>query len=129
MFEPDELELFESQTRPKRLSLTRAPRPRIGIITAVVSAIPVCGTPSLRAFIGRAKESLGHVEAGFTSREVCELYNNGAIARLFGRPKLSEIVYDEKTSGDDFHHDGFEAPASAGIYLFEGVSKTLTRSG
>ncbi|OCK94839.1 uncharacterized protein K441DRAFT_430883, partial [Cenococcum geophilum 1.58] len=28
----------------------------IGILTAIISAIRVCGSPSLRAFIGRAQE-------------------------------------------------------------------------
>ena len=29
-----------------------------------------------------------------TSRDVCELYNNGSTARVFGRPKLLEVVFD-----------------------------------
>lgn len=35
----------------------------MGILTAVVSAIRVCGSPSLRAFIGRAQEGGGNAEA------------------------------------------------------------------
>ncbi|KAM0523345.1 hypothetical protein ACHAPE_001841 [Trichoderma viride] len=74
----------------------------IGILTAVISAIRVCGTPSLRAFIGRAQEGGGDAEAELcssTSRDVCELYNNGGIARVFGRPKILEVVYDPSTKG------------------------------
>ncbi|XTI93638.1 hypothetical protein V2W45_1499862 [Cenococcum geophilum] len=77
----------------------------IGILTAIISAIRVCGSPSLRAFIGRAQEGGGIAKAELcssTSRDVCELYNNGGSARVFGRPKLL-VVFD---------------PANAGIYTF-----------
>lgn len=69
----------------------------LGILTAVVSAIRVCGGPSLRAFIGRAQEGGGVAEAELcssTSRDVCELYHNGAVVRVFGRPKILEVVHD-----------------------------------
>ncbi|KAH6881073.1 hypothetical protein B0T10DRAFT_540164 [Thelonectria olida] len=85
----------------------------MGILTAVVSAIRVCGSPSLRAFIGRAQEGGGNAEAELcssTSRDVCELYNNGGIARVFGRPKILEVVYDP--AKQDFT-DG-----TAGIHTF-----------
>ncbi|KAL6910714.1 hypothetical protein GGI43DRAFT_419915 [Trichoderma evansii] len=81
----------------------------LGILTAVISAIRVCGSPSLRAFIGRAQEGGGDAEAELcssTSRDVCELYNNGGIARVFGRPKILEVVYDPSKSADE----------TAGIY-------------
>lgn len=81
----------------------------LGILTAVISAIRVCGSPSLRAFIGRAQEGGGDAEAELcssTSRDVCELYNNGGIARVFGRPKILEVVYDPSKSTDE----------TAGIY-------------
>ncbi|KAF7546924.1 hypothetical protein G7Z17_g8080 [Cylindrodendrum hubeiense] len=84
----------------------------MGILTAVVSAIRVCGSPSLRAFIGRAQEGGGTAEAELcssTSRDVCELYNNGGIARVFGRPKILEVVYDPNEP--DFN-------GAAGIYRF-----------
>lgn len=71
----------------------------IGVITAIVSAIRVAGGPSLRAFIGRAQEGAGMAEAELcssTSRNVCELYTNGGIARVFGRPKILEFVHDWK---------------------------------
>ncbi|KAF4419069.1 ankyrin repeat-containing domain-containing [Fusarium acutatum] len=86
----------------------------IGILTAVVSAIRVCGSPSLRAFIGRAQEGGGSAEAELcssTSRDVCELYNNGGIARVFGRPKILEIVHDPI-------HQDFDG-GTAGIHTFQ----------
>ncbi|KAH6886409.1 hypothetical protein B0T10DRAFT_371957, partial [Thelonectria olida] len=85
----------------------------MGILTAVVSAIRVCGSPSLRAFIGRAQEGGGNAEAELcssTSRDVCELYNNGGIARVFGRPKILEVVYDPAKQDS--------ADGTAGIYTF-----------
>ncbi|PTB51180.1 hypothetical protein M431DRAFT_498437 [Trichoderma harzianum CBS 226.95] len=85
----------------------------MGILTAIVSAIRVCGSPSLRAFIGRAQEGGGVAEAELcssTSRDVCELYNNGGIARVFGRPKILEVVYDPEHNFAD---------EKAGIYTFQ----------
>ncbi|KAK9443638.1 pfs, ankyrin repeats & 6-phosphofructo-2-kinase [Metarhizium brunneum] len=68
----------------------------LGIITAVVSVIRVCGHPSLRAFIGRSQEGEAAVEAELcasTSRDVCELFHKGGIARVLGRqPDLLELV-------------------------------------
>lgn len=98
----------------------------LGIITAVVSAIRVCGTPSLRAFVGRAQEGAGTAEAELcssTSRDVCELYSNGGIARVFGRPKLLEIVHDTRAGRDKFYPSD-ESEATAGIYSFPQYIKT-----
>ncbi|KAK2814626.1 hypothetical protein FQN49_008128, partial [Arthroderma sp. PD_2] len=98
----------------------------LGIITTIVSAIRVCGTPSLRAFVGRAQEGAGNAEAELcssTSREICELYNNGGIARVFGRPKLLEIVHDPNATNDEFHQKGLDTPATAGIYSFKDYLK------
>ncbi|POR38721.1 Uncharacterized protein TPAR_01071 [Tolypocladium paradoxum] len=84
----------------------------MGILTAVVSSIRVCGSPSLRAFIGRSQEGGGNAEAELcssTSRDVCELYNNGGIARVLGPPKILEVVYDPD-------HREF---GTAGIYTFQ----------
>lgn len=67
----------------------------IGIITAIVSVIRVCGSTALRAFVGRAQEGEGSIEAELctsTSRDVCELFNKGGIARVLGRPKILEII-------------------------------------
>jgi len=74
----------------------------IGILTAIISAIRVCGSPSLRDFIGRAQEGGGIAEAELcpsTSRDVCKLYNNGGTARVFGCPKLLEVVSDPSICG------------------------------
>lgn len=87
----------------------------LGILTAVVSAIRVCGGPSLGAFIGRAQEGRGVAEAELcssTSRDVCELWNNGGIARVFGRPRILELVHYPHVNIDDLGKE----PA-AGLYL------------
>ncbi|KAE8382836.1 hypothetical protein BDV26DRAFT_252738 [Aspergillus bertholletiae] len=67
----------------------------LGILTATVSAIRVCGSPSLRAFIGRAQEGPGEAEhelLSCVSETTAELFNNGGISRVFGRPRLLEVV-------------------------------------
>ncbi|KAK7961225.1 hypothetical protein PG988_012439 [Apiospora saccharicola] len=97
-----------------------------GVITAVVSAIRICGTPSLRAFVGRAQEGAGVAEAELcssTSREVCEVYSNGGISRVFGRPKLLEIVHDPEAPIKDFFPIG-QNRGEAGIYSFQDYIKT-----
>jgi ankyrin repeat protein len=105
--------LSESITTTDYFIFAMAP---MGILTAVVSAIRVCGTASLRAFIGRAQEGAGNAEAELcssTSRDVCELYNNGGIARVFGRPKILEVVHDPDHDFNDKSDD------TAGIYTFQ----------
>ncbi|KAK6509749.1 hypothetical protein TWF481_004479 [Arthrobotrys musiformis] len=67
----------------------------LGLLTAVVSAIRVCGTPSMRAFIGRAQESPGTAEVELlscTSETTAELFNEGGIARVFGEPRILEVM-------------------------------------
>ncbi|KAI1398610.1 hypothetical protein F4819DRAFT_21440 [Hypoxylon fuscum] len=102
----------------------------MGIITAIVSAIRVCGSPSLRAFIGRAQEGGGSAEAELcssTSRDVCELYNNGGITRVFGRPKILEIVHDpvdpdfSKNAGLYTFREYVETKKGEGIWREEGT--------
>ncbi|KAL5603358.1 hypothetical protein FOBRF1_010891 [Fusarium oxysporum] len=76
----------------------------LGILTAVVSAIRVYGWPSLKAFIGRAQEPHGVAEAELcssTSHDVCELWSEGGICRVFGRPKVLEFVH--KPGKEDFY--------------------------
>lgn len=94
----------------------------LGIVTAVVSVIRVCGGPALRAFIGRAQEGGGIAEAELcssTSRDVCELYHRGAIVRVFGRPKILEVIHDP--AADDFYYrcdrQGRLQKPRHGIYL------------
>ncbi|KAJ9359990.1 hypothetical protein DTO027B9_1542 [Paecilomyces variotii] len=67
----------------------------LGILTAVVSVIRVCGNSSLRAFIGRAHEGPGEAEhelLSCVSETTAELFNDGGISRVFGRPKILEVV-------------------------------------
>ncbi|KAF2181878.1 hypothetical protein K469DRAFT_691933 [Zopfia rhizophila CBS 207.26] len=70
----------------------------LGILTAVVSVMGVLGSASLRAFVGRAQE--GRPSRSRTlllySYDVCELWNNGGIARVFGRPQMLEFIFDEE---------------------------------
>ncbi|KAK2772625.1 ankyrin repeat domain-containing protein 28 [Colletotrichum kahawae] len=97
--------LSESTTMWDNFIFAMAP---LGVIIAVVSAIRVCGGYSLRAFIGRAQEGGGIAEAELcssTSRDVCELYHNGAIVRVFGRPKILEVhqpASKDNSDDDDF---------------------------
>ncbi|CAH0031280.1 unnamed protein product [Clonostachys rhizophaga] len=90
----------------------------MGILTAVVSVIRTCGRPSLRAFIGRAQEGKGITEAELcssTSQDVCELYNNGGTACVFGRLKILKVVFDPEDA--DFQKE-------AGIYTIRNYLKT-----
>ncbi|PLB38401.1 ankyrin repeat domain-containing protein [Aspergillus candidus] len=67
----------------------------LGILTAVVSVIRVCGNSTLRAFIGRAQEGPGEAEhelLSCVSETTAELFNNGGISRVFGRPQILEVV-------------------------------------
>ncbi|RYO95741.1 hypothetical protein DL764_007610 [Monosporascus ibericus] len=76
----------------------------IGIITAVVSTIRVCGSPSLRAFIGRSQEGDATIEAALctsTSRDVCEMFNKGGITRVLGRPNILELVHNPSCSPNE----------------------------
>ncbi|KAK7408945.1 hypothetical protein QQX98_008889 [Neonectria punicea] len=95
----------------------------IGILTAIVSTIRLCGHSSLRAFIGRSQEGEGVVEAELctsTSRDVCELFNRGGIARVLGRPSVLELVYDvSKAPSNSRKSDGSELRLSR--KYFEGM--------
>jgi hypothetical protein len=75
----------------------------LGILTAIVSVIRVYGTAPLKSFIGRAQEAHGVAEAELcssTSEDVCELWSNGGICRVFGRPKILEFFH---TTGGEFY--------------------------
>jgi hypothetical protein len=68
----------------------------IGIITALVSAIRICGGTYLRAFIGRASEGTAAAEVELctsTGRDVCELFTRGGITRSLGNPSVLELVH------------------------------------
>jgi hypothetical protein len=67
----------------------------LGVLTTVVSVIRVCGSSSLRAFIGRAQEGPAEAESELlscVSESTAELFNDGGISRVFGRPKVLEVV-------------------------------------
>lgn len=67
----------------------------LGILTAVVSVIRICGSSSLRAFVGRAQEGPAEAESELlpcVSQSTSELFNDGGITRVFGRPKILELV-------------------------------------
>ncbi|KAF2235411.1 hypothetical protein EV356DRAFT_422971, partial [Viridothelium virens] len=90
----------------------------IGILTALVSAVRVCGSPSLRAFVGRAQEGESAAEAELcssTSRDVCELYNNGGIARVLGSPNILEAIHVPDSTPGKIH----SSDPTAGLYTFE----------
>ncbi|KAF4878661.1 hypothetical protein CGCSCA1_v002302 [Colletotrichum siamense] len=100
----------------------------IGILTALVSAIRVCGSSSLRAFIGRAKEGAGSVEVELlssTSHDVCEIYNSGGITRIFGRPKILEFVHNL----DVLNWDPAQTNSTAGISTFQEYVQALPDDG
>ncbi|KAK3296645.1 uncharacterized protein B0H64DRAFT_106109 [Chaetomium fimeti] len=108
---PTKQYLSESLTYIDYFIFAMAP---LGILTAVVSAIRVRGGSSLRAFIGRSQEGMGAIEAELcssTSRDVCELYNNGGISRIIGRPRMLELVYDPTASDYEFYDN-----TTAGLY-------------
>ncbi|KAM0261276.1 hypothetical protein ACHAQJ_002307 [Trichoderma viride] len=81
----------------------------IGIISTITAVIRVCGSPSLRAFIGKAQEGEGATEAELctsTSADVCELFNKGGITRVLGRPDIVELVYIPNTGQSDKSRPG-----------------------
>jgi hypothetical protein len=94
----------------------------MGLLTAIVSAIRVCGSPSLKAFVGRAQESAGAAELELlscTSDATAELWNDGGIARVFGKPQILEVV----RQGDPRPAD-YQDSDGTGIYLFaESINK------
>ncbi|KAF3158707.1 hypothetical protein TWF788_004536 [Orbilia oligospora] len=94
----------------------------LGILTAIVSAIRVCGSASLRAFIGRAQESPGTAEVELlscTSETTSELWHEGGIARVFGAPRILQVV--KVKSNDRFYED---SDKTAGIFLFSDACST-----
>ncbi|ORY15074.1 hypothetical protein BCR34DRAFT_509097, partial [Clohesyomyces aquaticus] len=109
--------LSESISQIDNLIFTMAP---MGVLTAIVSVIRVCGGIRMKAFIGTAQESPGTAEVELcssTGRDVCEMYHHDTITRIFGKAKLIELVHDPKF--EDFYcisplHDH----PSAGLYTF-----------
>ncbi|KAF9768496.1 hypothetical protein IL306_014206 [Fusarium sp. DS 682] len=94
----------------------------LGIITAVVSCIRVSNSTFLKSIIGRAREPHGMPEVELcssTSENVCELWSNGGICRVFGRPKILEFMYkkpsDPREYQPSFDSPDSEIPAKCGI--------------
>jgi TRAP-type C4-dicarboxylate transport system permease small subunit len=90
----------------------------LGILTVIVSVIQVCGDSILKAFVGRAQEGSGVAELELCSsigRDIVELYQGGAITRVFGRGKILEIVHDPTLEQAISEED---ATATRGIYTF-----------
>ncbi|KAL4775199.1 hypothetical protein BDW60DRAFT_139089 [Aspergillus nidulans var. acristatus] len=88
--------LAESISRLDNLIFALCP---LGILTAVVSIIRICGNPSLRAFVGRANEAPGEAEnelLSCVSEGTAELFNDGGISRVSGRPRMLEVVVWEE---------------------------------
>lgn len=99
----------------------------LGLVTAVVSVIRIYGSSSLKSIIGRSQEAHGVAEAELcssTSQDVCELWSNGGICRVFGRPKILDFIYSDTSEKDDFYPkyrkdrrgDIVEDAPSCGIY-------------
>ncbi len=104
----------------------------LGILTAVVSVIRLYGKASLKSFIGRAQEAHGVAEAELcssTSQDVCEMWSNGGICRVFGRPKILEFIY---TKGQNFYPmEGSEeenSPPHCGIYRPKDVLNDISKA-
>ncbi|KAJ4013719.1 hypothetical protein NW752_005430 [Fusarium irregulare] len=94
----------------------------LGIITAVVSCIRVSNVTFLKSAVGRAREPHGMPEVELctsTSENVCELWSNGGICRVFGRPRILEFIYkrptDPKAYRTEYDDKGMEVPAKCGI--------------
>lgn len=93
--------LSESLDWMDSLLVSMAP---LGIITTMVSAIRISGTPLIRSLVGRAKESRGTVEADLmssTSLDVCELWSGESVVRVLGEPKLLHLVHVTGGSGEN----------------------------
>jgi hypothetical protein len=91
--------LSECTTTEDYIIFATAP---IGIITALVSAIRICGGTYLRAFIGRAQEGAAAAEVELctsTGRDVCELFTRGGITRSLGKQSILELVYLQPEPG------------------------------
>ncbi|KAF3165792.1 hypothetical protein TWF225_001130 [Orbilia oligospora] len=119
--------LSESLTIWDNIIFAMAP---LGLLTAVVSVIRVCGSASLRAFIGRAQEGPGVAEIELlscTSETTAEIYNEGGIARVFGEPQILEVVVVKpKANSNNFEYDGGnDGPRITMLWdaIFQGVEK------
>ena len=75
----------------------------LGIITSIVSAVRAAGSPSLKAFIGRAREPRGSVEVEIfssTSHDVCEIYGEEGIERVQSSSAVEQLLYFDPDPSD-----------------------------
>ena len=122
--------LSESLSMMDCLLFSLAP---LGIITAMVSAIRVAGSPRLRSLIGRAKESRGTVEADLMSStlsNVCELWNDQGVVRVLGQPVLLELVCQRRltqtSDGSQWDIMAFHEAVRKKLYMSTQDIDTLT---
>jgi hypothetical protein len=95
----------------------------LGVIAAMSSVIRLCGPPWLRSLIGMSREGVASVEAELctsTSRDVCELFNQGGITRVLGKPKILELVQDTEKVDDE---------ETAGLFLFQDYLRSHGENG
>ncbi|KAL0634201.1 hypothetical protein Q9L58_006877 [Maublancomyces gigas] len=104
----------------------------LGIVTAIVGAIRVGGSRSLRAIIGRARERRAAVEIELmssTSTDVCEVWDGSAVVRALGESPIIELIYVVPNASDGSESSPLlmKWEDDAGIYDFESA-KRLPRS-
>ncbi|RBR24354.1 uncharacterized protein FIESC28_02844 [Fusarium coffeatum] len=94
----------------------------LGIITAVVSCIRVSNVAFLKSAVGRAREPHGIPEVELctsTSENVCELWSNGGICRVFGRSRILEFIHkrptDSKAYRAEYDDKGMDVPGKCSI--------------
>lgn len=71
----------------------------LGVMTAVVSMIRICGSSYLGAFNGRAQEAPAEAESELlpcVSAFTAELFNDGGITWVSGRPRIIKLVFWEQ---------------------------------
>ncbi|KAK6521920.1 hypothetical protein TWF506_002121 [Arthrobotrys conoides] len=115
--------LSESLTIWDNIIFAMAP---LGLLTAVVSVIRVCGSASLRAFIGRAQEGPGIAEIELlscTSETTAEVYNEGGIARVFGEPQILEVVVVKPRANSNSVGERSDGPRITMLWdaIFQGI--------
>jgi hypothetical protein len=113
--------LSECTTTEDYIIFATAP---IGIITALVSAIRICGGTYLRAFIGRAQEGAAAAEVELctsTGRDVCELFTRGGITHSLGKPSILELVYVQPVPGSSSP----SAPDPKNLHIYRKYLKRL----
>ena len=76
----------------------------LGILTGIISAIRIGGSPWLKAIVGRAAESraaAGLELTSATSSSICELWDGKSVVRVHGSPNILTVVYLETLEIND----------------------------